>query len=153
MDQRSGYPTAGASAPPAAAGGNQAIMQFRKALGVPDNQLAPEQKVIDACMGKLGPDLKRMAVAVAGATPMAVPSTPDQAQAGGESAPPDPNSGDTADSPAVQPGSQTQGKMGAATIFGRRPVGTIGDQQTDEGEPDEDDQAPPRASGIFGRRR
>lgn len=136
-----------------AQGGNQAIMQFRKALGVPDNQPAPEQKVIDACMGKLGPDLKRMAVAVAGASPAGVPAaTSDPSQAGGESAPPDPNSPDTADSPAVQPGNQTQGKMGAATIFGRRPVGTIG-EQGDQGEPDEDDQAPPRASGIFGRRR
>lgn len=156
-------------------GGNVAVMQFRKALGLPDNQPAPEQKVIDACMGRLGPDAKRMAEAIAGpapapeprpapaaqsaaspapptapATSQMPPSTPDPGQAGGESAPPDPNSPPDAHQAQIQPGSQTGGKMGAATIFGRQPVPVTGEQG---GAQEDEEEDMPRAQSVFGRRR
>lgn len=128
-------------------------MQFRKALGVPENQPAPEQKVIEAALGKMGPQLKQMADTICYGT--AGPgSTPDQAQPGGEPAPPSPRAAAPADNPQDQPGSETGGKMGAATIFGRSPVSSTGEQEA-KGEPtsdDEDEDDMPRGSAIFGRR-
>ncbi len=158
-------PTAGtpvAGTPPATGSqvGNQAVIQLRKALGVPEDQPAPEMKVIEACQGKLGPQVQRMAEAVAGGAygrPMSdkpAPTTPDRSQPGGESAPPDPTAPDTADASNVQPGAQTGGRMGSATIFGRRPVSATGEQDaTQAGGPEDEDDDRLTARSMFGRRR
>lgn len=145
-------------------GGNAAIMQFRKALGLPENQPAPEAQVIEACMGKLGPDLKRMAEAVGGQAPGAPtnpaenpnanpPTTPDAGQAGNQPAPPATGAQQDQGSTPVQPGASTGGKMpGAATIFGKAPVRAIGNQpgMSDD---EEDPNAPmPQSNSIFRRR-
>lgn len=139
-------------------------MQFRKALGVPADQPAPEQAVIDACMGTLGPDLKRMAAAVVGSHNLAPgagpggdetrpPVTPDPGQAGGEPSPPPPSGPGTGDASSVQPGAATDGKMGSATIFGRPPVSAAGAQPAGSGGPeDEEDEEHPTSRSMFGRR-
>lgn len=164
---QAGAPTAPVAAPPPAVnGGNMAVMQLRKALGLDPNQPAPEAKIIEAVMGRLGPDVKRMAEAIGGAAPGGAPTngapggaptTPDPGQAGGESAPPDPNGAPTGDAPNVQPGAGTDGKMGAATIFGKPPTGSIGTQQEGGALPppvneDEEDEKP-GAAAMFARRR
>jgi hypothetical protein len=140
--------------------GNQAVIQLRKALGLPPDQPAPEDKVIQACEGKYGPAVQRMAQSIGAggygrpATNATSPTTPDQGQAGGESAPPNPGGPDTGTSPDVQPGARTEGKMGAATIFGRPPVSASGEQTPSQagGPEDEEDDERPTSARIFGRR-
>lgn len=158
-------PSGGQQTPPAAppAGGNMAVMQLMKSLGVADGQGGDPmviEKVVQACMGKLGPDAKRMALAVGGMAPGSMPeggapTTPDAGQAGGQPAPPNPNGPSGQGDASTQPGAPTDGKMpGAATIFGRQPVGTAGDQaQNGSPEPEEDDQQMPRAKTMFRGRR
>ena len=164
---------------------NREVMAFRKALGLSEDKPAPEQMVLDAAAGKLGPQVKQMAMTLArsGGQPMEPsgtrdalpaqksmpdgkpapgsvptqdpgPTTPDAGMPGGtEPAPPPfPGGGQTADSQAMQPGVSSDGKMGAATIFGKAPVPSIGAQQDNpDGEEPEGDEKY-GASRIFGRR-
>jgi hypothetical protein len=122
--------------PPTKAGGSdQAVMAFRKVLGIPEGQPAPEKMVIEACMGKLGPDIKRMAAAVGGAASPAAPAPAEGAPDDSQAPAPSPDAPAAASAP----------RMGASAIFGK------GEPTPPEDEPQDDEEAMPRARQMFGR--